>query len=358
MDAMEIFGKVFDGERLTRGEGLHLLKYADTIQMGSVADSVRRKHHPEGLVTFVADTNPNYTNVCDTECLFCAFWRPAGASDAYTHSVDKMIEMMRTAYHNGAPTVLLQGGHNKEITLDYYLDIIRRTREEIPGLHLHAFSAPEISAIAKYSDLTTEEVLRRFWDAGLRTIPGGGAEALSNRVRKKISPLKIDADQWMKVTREAHLQGFKTPATMMFGHFEQDEDILEHLERVRELQDETGNFLAFIPWTFKPRNTFLERKLPNEVSGDRYLRVLALSRIYLDNFIHIQGSWFTQGNKMGTLSMHYGASDLGGTLVDENVLCCAENKLRSTVDDLVHMIRSSGFVPARRDTYYQVVQRY
>lgn len=358
MDAMEIFGKVFDGERITRGEGLYLLKNADTIQMGSVADSVRRKHHPEGLVTFVADTNPNYTNVCDTECLFCAFWRPAGAHDAYTHSVDKMIEVMRTAYHNGATTVLLQGGHNKDITLDYYLDIIRRTREEIPGLHLHAFSAPEITAIAKYSDLTTEEVLSRFWDAGLRTIPGGGAEVLSNRVRKKISPLKIDADQWMKVTREAHLQGFKTTATMMFGHFEEDEDILEHLERVRELQDETGNFLAFIPWTFKPKNTFLERRLPNEVSGDRYLRVLALSRIFLDNFVHIQGSWFTQGNKMGTLSMHYGASDLGGTLFDENVLCCAENKLRSTVDDLVHMIRSSGFVPAQRDTFYQVLQRY
>lgn len=358
MEVRDIFGKVFAGERITRDEGLYLLKNADTTRMGSLADHVRRKHHPEGVVTFVADTNPNYTNVCDTECLFCAFWRPAGAHDAYTHSVDKVMEMMRTSYHNGATTVLLQGGHNPEITLDYYIEIIRRTREEIPGLHLHAFSAPEISAIAKYSDLTTEEVLQRFWDAGLRTIPGGGAEVLSNRVRKKISPLKIDADQWMKVTREAHLIGFKTTATMMFGHFEEDEDILEHLDRIRALQDETGNFLAFIPWTFKPKNTFLERKLPNETGGDRYLRVLALSRIYLDNFTHIQGSWFTQGAKIGSLSMFYGASDLGGTLFDENVLCCAENKLRSTVDELVHMIKSAGFVPAQRDTYYRILNRF
>lgn len=358
MEVRDIFGKVFAGDRVTRDEGLFLLKNADTIQMGSLADHVRRRHNPEGVVTFVADTNPNYTNVCDTECLFCAFWRPPGAHDAYTHSVDKVIEIMRTSYHNGATTVLLQGGHNPEITLDYYLEIIRRTREEIPNLHLHAFSAPEISAIAKYSDLTTEEVLRRFWDAGLRTIPGGGAEVLSNRVRKKISPLKIDADQWMKVTREAHLIGFRTTATMMFGHYEEDEDILEHLERIRALQDETGNFLAFIPWTFKPKNTFLERKLPGETGGDRYLRVLALSRIYLDNFTHIQGSWFTQGAKIGSLSMFYGASDLGGTLFDENVLCCAENKLRSTVDELVHMIRSAGFVPAQRDTYYRILNRF
>jgi len=358
METRDIFGKVFAGERITSEEGLFLLKSGDTTQMGSVADSVRRKYHPDNVVSFVADTNPNYTNVCDTECLFCAFWRPPGVQDAYTHSVDKVIEIIRTSYHNGATTVLLQGGHNPELTLDYYIELIERATKEVPGIHLHAFSAPEISAIAKYSDLPTEEVLKRFWDAGLRTIPGGGAEVLSNRVRKKISPLKIDADQWMRVTREAHLIGFKTTATMMFGHFEEDEDIIEHLERIRTLQDETGNFLAFIPWTFKPKNTFLERKLPNETGGDRYLRVLALSRIYLDNFVHIQGSWFTQGNKIGTLSMHYGASDLGGTLFDENVLNCADNKYRSSVDELITMIKSAGFVPAQRDTYYRILNRF
>lgn len=358
MEVNEIFGKIMNDERISPEEGLYLLKEADTSRLGAVADSKKRKFHPDGTVTFVADTNPNYTNVCDTECLFCAFWRPPGASDAYTHSVDKVIEIMRTSYHNGATTVLLQGGHNPEIGLDYYIELVRRAREEIPDLHLHMFSAPEISAIAKYSGITTKDVLKQLWDAGLRTIPGGGAEVLNNRVRKKISPLKINADEWMNVTREAHLQGFKTTATMMFGHFEEDEDIIEHLDRIRSLQDETGNFLAFIPWTFKPKNTFLERKLPNEVGGDRYLRVLALSRIFLDNFAHIQGSWFTQGNKVGSLSMHYGASDLGGTLFDENVLTCAENKYRASLGELVHMIRSAGFKPAQRNTYYEVINRF
>jgi len=358
MKVNEVIDKILSGERITPDEGLYFLKEADTSRMGALADSKKREFHPDGVVTFVADTNPNYTNVCDTECLFCAFWRPPGASGAYTLSIDKMIETMRTSYHNGATTVLLQGGHNPEIGLEYYTELVRRARKEIPDLHLHMFSAPEINAIAKYSGISTKEVLEKLWDAGLRTIPGGGAEVLSNRVRKKISPLKINADEWMKVTREAHLLGFKTTATMMFGHFEEDEDIIEHLERIRSLQDETGNFLAFIPWTFKPKNTFLERKLPNEVGGDRYLRVLALSRIYLDNFAHIQGSWFTQGNKVGSLSMHYGASDLGGTLFDENVLTCAENKYRSSLDELVHMIRSAGFTPAQRNTYYEVINRF
>lgn len=358
MKVEEIYSKVLGSERITSEDALTLLKEADTIKMGSLADSIRRKFHPDGTVTFVADTNPNYTNVCDTECLFCAFWRPPNASDAYTLSIDKVIDIMRTSYHNGATTVLLQGGHNPEIGFDYYLELVRRTKKEIPKLHLHAFSAPEISAIAKYTEITTQEVLEQLWEAGLRTIPGGGAEVLSNRVRKKISPLKINADEWMKVTREAHLVGFKTTATMMFGHFEEDEDIVEHLERIRALQDETGNFLAFIPWTFKPKNTFLERKLSTEVGGDRYLRVLALSRIYLDNFKHIQGSWFTQGNKVGTISMYYGASDLGGTLFDENVLTCAENKYKSSLEELVHMIKSAGFKPAQRNTYYEVLNRF
>lgn len=333
-----------------------LLREADLLELGALADLVRTRFNPDGVVTFVADTNPNYTNVCDTECLFCAFWRPVGASDAYTLSVDELLRIMKASFHNGATTVLLQGGHNPNIKLDYYIEIVRRAREEIPDLHLHAFSAPEISAIAKYSGLSTKEVLERLWDAGLRTIPGGGAEVLSNRVRKKISPLKIDADQWIRVTREAHEIGFKTTATMMFGHLEEDEDIVEHLERIRSLQDETGGFLAFIPWTFKPRNTFLEKRVPQEMGGDRYLRVLALSRVYLDNFTHIQGSWFTQGKKMGSLSLHYGASDLGGTLYDESVLGCAENKIRASIDELVQMIRSAGFKPAQRDTFYRIIK--
>jgi cyclic dehypoxanthinyl futalosine synthase len=358
MQVPAIFNKVLRSERLTPDEALLLLRQADLLELGAVADMVKTRFNPEGFVTFVADTNPNYTNVCDTECLFCAFWRPAGASDAYTLSIDELLQIMKTSFHNGATTVLLQGGHNPDIKLDYYIELVRRVKEEIPDLHLHAFSAPELSAIAKYSGISTKEILERLWEAGLRTIPGGGAEVLSNRVRKKISPLKIDADQWINVTREAHQTGFKTTATMMFGHFEEDEDIIEHLDRIRSLQDETGGFLAFIPWTFKPKNTFLEKKLPQEIGGERYLRVLAVSRIYLDNFTHLQGSWFTQGKKMGSISLHYGASDLGGTLYDENVLGCAENKLRASIDELIQMIRTAGFKPAQRDTFYRIIKHF
>lgn len=359
MDSAEdIYGKVFEGARISSEEALFLLEEADLLRLGALADLARKRRNPENIVTFVADTNPNYTNVCDTECLFCAFWRPPGAHDAYTLSVDKVMEILRTSYHNGATTVLLQGGHNPQLGLDYYLEIVRRAGKEIPDLHLHAFSAPEIAAVAKYERLDTKDVLRSLWDAGLRTIPGGGAEVLSNRSRKRISPLKIDADEWMRITGEAHRTGFRTTATMMFGHLEEDEDIVEHLGRVRDLQDETGNFLAFIPWTFKPKNTLLEKRLKEEVGGQRYLRVLSVCRIFLDNFAHIQGSWFTQGKKMGSISMHYGASDLGGTLYDENVLGCAENKIRSTVDELVHMIKSAGFNPAQRNTYYEILRRF
>ncbi len=346
------------GERIDRADALALLEKATLPQLGGLASFRRQRNNPGKTVTFVRDTNPNYTNVCDTECLFCAFWRPPGAADAYTLEADKLLEMMKTSYHNGATTVLLQGGHNPEISLDYYIEIVRRAREEIPELHLHAFSAPEVAAIAKYEGLNSREVLQKLWNAGLRTIPGGGAEILSNGVRKKISPLKIDADRWIEIVRESHEIGFKTTATMMFGHVEENEDIVEHLERIRSLQDETGGFLAFIPWIFKPTNTFLERKIPEETGGERYLRVLAVCRIFLDNFRFIQGSWFTQGFKIGSASMRFGADDLGGTLYEENVLRCAENKTKASAEEIVGMIKSAGFEPAQRNTLYEIIRKF
>ena len=354
----EICDGIADGRRISPAEALDLLKSSPLARLGALASLCRERNNPGKTVTFVRDTNPNYTNVCDTECLFCAFWRPPSAADAYTLETDKLIEMMRTSFHNGATTVLLQGGHNPEIGLDYYTEIIERAVSEVPGIHLHAFSAPEVAAIAKYGGMDTREVLRRFWDAGLRTIPGGGAEILSNRVRKRISPLKIDADEWIEITRQAHETGFKTTATMMFGHVEEDEDIVEHLERIRSLQDETGGFLAFIPWVFKPTNTFLERKAPVETGGERYLRVLAVCRIFLDNFKFIQGSWFTQGFKMGSASMLFGADDLGGTLYEENVLRCAENRTKATAEQIADMIKGAGFEPAQRNTFYEIIRRF
>lgn len=354
----DICQKAADGGRITPQDALALLSRAPLAQLGALASLCRQRNNPGKTVTFVRDTNPNYTNVCDTECLFCAFWRPPSATDAYTLTADKLIEMMRTSMHNGATTVLLQGGHNPEIGLDYYTEVVERATREVPGIHLHAFSAPEVAAIAKYEGISSREVLQKLWDAGLRTIPGGGAEVLSNRIRKKISPLKIDADRWIEITREAHETGFKTTATMMFGHVEEDGDIVEHLERIRNLQDETGGFLAFIPWIFKPSNTFLERKVPSEAGGERYLRVLAVCRIFLDNFKFIQGSWFTQGFKIGSASMRFGADDLGGTLYEENVLRCAENRTKASADEIAGMIRSAGFEPAQRNTFYEIIRRF
>ena len=256
-----ILKNILSQKRITKEEALLILKDFPTLEIGQLASIAKKQKGIDKNVGFVIDTNPNYTNICDTECLFCAFWRKKSQNDAYVLSLDKILEIVRTSYHNGATTVLLQGGHNPSIKLDYYCELIKRVVDEVPGIHLHAFSAPEIHSISKYSKISTSELLKLFWAHGLRTIPGGGAEVLSNRVRKKISPLKISADEWMRITREAHLVGFKTTATLMFGHAEEDEDIIEHLSRVRDLQDETNNFLSFIPWTFKPENTFMEKKI-------------------------------------------------------------------------------------------------
>ena len=353
-----ILKNILSQKRLTKEEALLILKDFPTLEIGQLASIAKKQKGIDKNVGFVVDTNPNYTNICDTECLFCAFWRKKSQNDAYVLSLDKILEIVRTSYHNGATTVLLQGGHNPSIKLDYYCELIKRVVDEVPGIHLHAFSAPEIHSISKYSKISTSELLKLFWANGLRTIPGGGAEVLSNRVRKKISPLKISADEWMRITREAHLVGFKTTATLMFGHAEEDEDIIEHLSRVRDLQDETNNFLSFIPWTFKPENTFMEKKISKEIGGDRYLRVLGLSRIFLDNFSHIQGSWFTQGFKVGGLSLHYGANDVGGTLMQENVLKSANNPYKAGVEDIVHFIKSEGFIPIQRNTFYEKIKVY
>ena len=353
-----ILKNILSQKRITKEEALLILKDFPTLEIGQLASIAKKQKGIDKNVGFVIDTNPNYTNICDTECLFCAFWRKKSQNDAYVLSLDKILEIVRTSYHNGATTVLLQGGHNPSIKLDYYCELIKRVVDEVPGIHLHAFSAPEIHSISKYSKISTYELLKLFWAHGLRTIPGGGAEVLSNRVRKKISPLKISADEWMRITREAHLVGFKTTATLMFGHAEEDEDIIEHLSRVRDLQDETNNFLSFIPWTFKPENTFMEKKISKEIGGDRYLRVLGLSRIFLDNFSHIQGSWFTQGFKVGGLSLHYGANDVGGTLMQENVLKSANNPYKAGVEDIVHFIKSEGFIPIQRNTFYEKIKVY
>jgi cyclic dehypoxanthinyl futalosine synthase len=351
-----IYSKSRAGERLTREEGVALLREGELLELGATAEEIRYRKNPEPRVTFVVDTNPNYTNICNVDCIFCAFYRHDGEEGEYTYSVDHMIQKFKESAQKGVTTVLLQGGVNPKLPFDYYLEMVRRTRAEVPEVHPHFFSTSEIRGMAEVSGLPVREVLRQLKEAGLSTIPGGGAEILADRVKRKISNKKGSSVDWLEVMREAHLLGYKTTATMMYGHLETDEDIIEHLEVIRQLQDETGGFTAFIPWSFKPGNTPLEKIIPTYATPTRYLQMLAISRIYLDNFPHIQASWFSEGKKIGQVALHFGADDFGGTLVEENVHAAANFVNKTSTDEVISLIRESGFVPAQRTTLYEILK--
>jgi cyclic dehypoxanthinyl futalosine synthase len=352
--------KVNAGERISKEEGLYLLKEAPLLDLAPLAMEWRYRYNPESMVTFVIDTNLNYTNVCDAYCTFCAFYRTEKDPDKYTHSVDEVMAMLAKAVDKGCTTVLMQGGLNPSLPLDYYTDLVRETRRRLPSLHPHFFSAPEVQKMAQVSKLSVREVLEKLKEAGLNSIPGGGSEILSNRVKHKISRLfpKGSVDQWTEVHHEAHKLGIHTTATMMYGHLEQDEDVIEHLDVIRALQDESPGFTAFIPWSFKKANTALDKRVAVEQGANRYLRMIALSRIYLDNFQHIQASWFSEGKKTGQVALHFGGDDFGGTLFDENVMQEAGFYNRTTVDEVITLIREAGFVPAQRTTLYEVLRRF
>ncbi|MDZ7363484.1 MAG: dehypoxanthine futalosine cyclase [candidate division KSB1 bacterium] len=358
MNINYICAKSRAGERLTREEGLALLREGELLELGAIAEEIRYRQNPNPWVTFVVDSNPNYTNICNVDCIFCAFYRHEEDSDAYTYSVDHMIQKFKESAQKGVTTVLLQGGVNPNLPFDYYLELVRRTRAEVPEIHPHFFSTSEILGMATVSGLSVREVLRQLKEAGLNTIPGGGAEILSDRVKKKISHKKGTSADWLEVMREAHHLGYKTTATMMYGHLETDEDIVEHLDSLRALQDETGGFTAFIPWSFKPGNTPLEKIIPTFAPPTRYLQILAFSRIYLDNFPHIQASWFSEGKKIGQVALHFGADDFGGTLVEENVHAAANFVNKTSTDEVIMLIRESGFVPAQRTTLYEILKVY
>jgi cyclic dehypoxanthinyl futalosine synthase len=350
--------KVLTGERLTSEEGLYLLTDADLMDLGQLAQWVRQKKHPGRQVTFVIDSNPNYTNVCVADCLFCAFYRRPGDKEAYTLSIEQVMEKIKSAADQGATTVLLQGGLNPELPLDYYTTLIRETRRRFPQVTPHFFTASEVHMMSEVSGKSTREVLEALKEAGQVSLPGGGAEVLSEYVRKRISPKKNPNDGWITVHREAHQLGMKTTATMMYGHVDRPEDWVEHFNRVRDLQDEVGGFTAFIPWSFKPGNSALEKKVPVGKGPNLYLRMLAASRIYLDNVPHIQASWFSESKKVGQVSLHFGADDFGGTLIDENVHKATGHVNTTTTDYTIQMIREAGFVPAQRTTLYDVLKVY
>ena len=355
-----IKAKVEAGERIDREEGLFLLREAETLDLAPLSQAWRFRHNPEPVVTFVVDTNLNYTNVCDAFCTFCAFYRTEGDADAYTYTIEEMMEKLGQALQKGVSRVLLQGGLNPKLPMEYYEELLRESHRRYPQLHCHFFSAPEVQKMAQVSGLSVRQVLERLKAAGLKSIPGGGSEILSDRVKHKISRLfpKGKSDDWLEMHREAHRVGIATTATMMYGHLDQDEDIIEHLEVTRQLQDETGGFLAFIPWSFKKANTALDKRVKEEAGPNRYLRIMALSRIYLDNFKHVQASWFSEGKKTGQVALHFGGDDFGGTLFDENVMQEAGFYNRTTVDEVVAIIREAGFTPVERGTLYETMRRY
>ncbi len=335
------------GKRISDDQYRQLEKEATIHQLGFLANSIRKKLHPDPVITYVVDRNINYTDICISACKFCAFFKSPEEESGELLSFETLLKKIKETQALGGTQILLQGGLHPDKPISYYEKMLRMMKET--GIHIHGFSPPEIVHFANISQLTVTAVLERLIEAGLDSIPGGGAEILSNRVRKELAPQKCDADQWLDVMETAHKLGLKTTATMMFGHIETAEERLEHLRRLRDLQDITGGFTAFIPWSFQPDNTPLAtvRKIEKTTSFT-YLRQLALSRIYLDNFASIQTSWVTQGPKIAQLSLFFGANDFGSTMIEENVVAAAGVKFRLSEKEIRHLVSDAGFTPKQR----------
>ena len=339
-----IIAQILAGHRLSGADFLKLAAEADLYQLGFLADAVRKRLHPERKITYVIDRNINYTDICISACKFCAFFRAPDDPQGSVLSHEQLLEKIRETQELGGTQILLQGGLHPDLPLDFYEDMLRVMKAT--GIHIHGFSPPEICHFSQLSGLSIKEVLERLRAAGLDSIPGGGAEILSDRVRQQLAPRKCSADEWLAVMEEAHIQGMRTTATMMFGHIETWEERLEHLERLRALQDRTGGFTAFIPWPFQPDNTVLAEV--EKTSGFAYLRMLALSRIYLDNFANIQASWVTQGPKIAQVSLFFGANDFGSTMIEENVVAAAGVHFRLSEQEIRRLISDAGFIPEQR----------
>ncbi len=344
--------------RLTKEEALELIREGDLKTLGKMASEVKAKLHPEKLTTFVVDRNINYTNVCWVDCNFCAFYRHAKDDDAYVLSFEEIDRKIEELLEIGGTQILFQGGVHPKLKIEWYEDLVEHIHKKYPEVTIHGFSAVEIDYIAKVSRISVEEVLKRLAAKGLSSIPGAGAEILSDRVRDIIAPKKIDVKDWLNVHRLAHKNGIKSTATMMFGTVERDEEIVEHWEHIRELQDETGGFRAFIMWSFQPYNTKLQKEgiVTHKTSPNRYLRLLAVSRLFLDNVKNIQSSWVTQGSYIGQMALLYGANDLGSTMMEENVVKAAGAANRMNQEEMIRLIKDVGEKPAKRNTAYEILE--
>ncbi len=347
-------------QRITDQEALDLIQNGDLKELGIRATAVKQALHPERITSFVVDRNINYTNICWVDCKFCAFYRHEKDEDAYILSYDEIDRKIEELLEIGGTQILFQGGVHPKLGIEYYEDLVAHIHTKFPQIDIHGFSAIEIDYIAHRSKITIREVLERLHAKGLFSIPGAGAEILNERVREEVSPRKITNERWIEVHRTAHELGMKTTATMMFGMTETDEEIIEHWRRIRELQDITGGFRAFIMWSFQSANTQLIKEHPEieKQSSNRYLRLLAVARIYLDNFPNIQSSWVTQGSYIGQMALHFGANDLGSTMMEENVVAAAGATNQMAQDEMIHLIRAVGDKPAKRDTAYTYLEFY
>ena len=339
---------------MTPLEAVDLFESDDLIGIGMAADAVRKKLHPEGVVTYIIDRNINYTNFCTEYCSFCAFYRPMVHTEGYILPKETIYQKIQETLDLGGTGVLMQGGLHPDLKIEWYEDLFRSIKERYP-IHLHALSAPEVTNIAEVSGLSIHDTITRLRDAGLDSIPGGGAEILDDDVRRRISRLKCSVSEWIDVHRTAHHLGMRTTATMMFGVNETYQQRVNHLQIVRRIQEETGGFTAFIPWTFQRENTSLGRFVKEEATAVDYLKTLAISRLYLDNIENVQSSWVTQGLKMVQLGLRFGGNDVGSVMLEENVVSAAGAHNHATEEDLRCLIRDAGFIPKQRDTLYRTL---
>ncbi len=337
---------------MTRQEAIDLYRSDDLIGIGMAADAVRRKLHPDGIVSYIIDRNINYTNFCTEYCSFCAFYRPMGHAEGYVHPKEVIFQKIQETIDLGGTGILMQGGLHPELKIEWYEDLLRSIKQRF-DIWCHCFSAPEIVNIAKVSDLSLYDTLSRLKDAGLDSLPGGGAEILDDEVRHRISRLKSSVNDWIDVHRACHSLGLRTTATMMFGTGETIEQRMNHFDIVRQIQEETGGFTAFIPWSFQRENTSLGRFVKEEATAVEYLKTLAISRLYLENILNIQSSWVTPGLKTCQVGLRFGGNDVGSIMIEENVVSAAGAHHRASEEELRRLIRDAGFIPKQRDTLYR-----
>ncbi len=347
-------------KRMSAAEAVELIKTADLKTLGQMAYARKQELHPKGVTTFVVDRNINYTNICWVDCKFCAFYTHEKKENAYILTFEEIDQKIEELLAIGGTQILFQGGVHPKLEIEWYEDLVEHIHQKYPQVTIHGFSAIEIDYIARRSNITIPEVLSRLKAKGLSSIPGAGAEILSDRVRDIIAPKKLDKDTWLEVHREAHKLGIKSTATMMYGTVETVEELVEHWELIRQLQDETGGFRAFIMWSYQSDNTQLKRELPTieKTSSNQYLRYLAVARLFLDNFKNIQSSWVTQGSYIGQMALLFGANDLGSTMMEENVVAAAGAQNQMNQDEMIRLIRDMGENPAKRNTAYEILERF